>query len=121
MTFLMLTYVSEAGAAAYEETDPEQQVADRVAHDKWFEGNGAALRGGYELAWPRRTGRIADDQQLVILDGPFADTKEALGGVIVLEADSFEAACEIARTWPSLSIYPGAKVEVVPVSVALGG
>lgn len=121
MTFLMLTYVSEAGAAAYEETEPDQQVADRIRHNEWFAENGAALRGGYELAWPRRTGRIADDQQLVILDGPFADTKEALGGVIVLEADSLEAACEIARTWPSLNIYPGAKVEVVPVSVAVGG
>ena len=121
MEFLMLTYVSEAGAAAYEATEAAQQDADRVKHNEWFERNGAALRGGYELAWPRRTGRISDDQQLVILDGPFADTKEALGGVIVLQAESFEAACEIARTWPSLTIYPGAKVEVVPVSEALGG
>jgi hypothetical protein len=121
MTFLMLTYVSEAGAAAYEDTDPDQQVADRILHNEWFAENSAALRGGYELAWPRRTGRIAHDQQLLILDGPFADTKEALGGVIVLEAGSLEAACEIARTWPSLNIYPGAKVEVVPVSEALEG
>ena len=120
MRYLMLTYVSEVGAAGYEATDTSQQEADRIAHNKWFEQNGPALRGGYELAWPRRTGRIADDQQLVILDGPFADTKEALGGVIVLEAESFEAACEIGRTWPSLRIYPGAKVEIVPVSEALG-
>ena len=115
MTYLMLTYVSEAGVAVYDEITPEQQEVDRVEHLKWFEQNGAALRGGYELAWPRRTGRIAADQQLVMLDGPFADTKEALGGVIVLEADSLEAACEIARTWPSLRLYPGAKVEVLPV------
>jgi len=115
MTYLMLTYVSEAGAAVYDEITPEQQEVDRVEHLKWFEQNGAALRGGYELAWPRRAGRIAADQQLVMLDGPFADTKEALGGVIVLEADSLEAACEIARTWPSLRLYPGAKVEVLPV------
>jgi hypothetical protein len=115
MTYLMLTYVSEAGAAVYDEITPEQQEVDRVEHLKWFEQNGAALRGGYELAWPRRMGRIAADQQLVMLDGPFADTKEALGGVIVLEAGSLEAACEIARTWPSLRLYPGAKVEVLPV------
>ncbi len=37
MTFLMLTYVSEAGAAAYEETDADQQAADRNEHDKWFQ------------------------------------------------------------------------------------
>lgn len=116
MTFLMLTYVSEAGAAAYEETDAERQETDRVEHVKWFEENGAALRGGYKPAWPRRTGRIADDQQLVMLDGPFAETNEALGGVIVLVAESLEAACEVARTWPSLRIYPGAKIEVVPVA-----
>jgi hypothetical protein len=115
MTFLMFTYVSEAGVAAYDEISPERQEADRIEHMKWFEQNGPVLRGGYELAWPRRSGRIAGDQQLVVLDGPFADTKEALGGVIVLEAESLEAACEIARTWPSLGMYPGAKIEVVPV------
>jgi hypothetical protein len=115
MKFLMLTYVSEAGAAAYEAASEAQREADRADHNEWFGRNGPSLRGGYELAWPRKTGRIADDQQLVVLDGPFADTKEALGGVIVLEADALEAACEIARTWPSLRIYPGAKVEVIPL------
>ena len=115
MTFLMMTFVSEARAAIYEALDTDRREADRVEHLQWFEENGPALRGGYELAWPRRMGRIAADQQLVMLDGPFAETKEALGGVIVLEAESLEAACEIARSWPSLRLYPGAKVEVVPV------
>ncbi|HUP16650.1 MAG TPA: hypothetical protein VM848_11450 [Acidimicrobiia bacterium] len=45
MTFLMLTYVSEAGAAAYEEIGADQQEVDRVEHVKWFEQNGPAPTG----------------------------------------------------------------------------
>jgi hypothetical protein len=53
------------------------------------------------VALPRRTGRIADDQQSVILDGTFAETKEALGGVIgvgrAAEHLPFLQSCRCAR------------------------
>jgi len=51
-----------------------------------------------------------------VLDGPFVESKEMLGGVIILEADSLEAAMDIAATWPSLEIYPGSKVDVIAVA-----
>ncbi len=116
MQFLMLTYVGEAGSDVYERQTDDERLAGRMAHVAWFEANGPALRGGHELAWPRRVGRIGDDRQLTYLDGPFAETKEALGGVIVLEAATLEEAAGIAATWPSLGMYPGARVEVIPVA-----
>lgn len=115
MEFLMLTYVGEAGSDFYDRQTDEERLAGRMAHVAWFEENGPALRGGYELAWPRRVGRIGHDRQMTFLDGPFAETKEALGGVIVLEAGSLEEATTRAASWPSLGMYPGAKVEVIPV------
>ena len=49
-----------------------------------------------------------------ISDGPFAESKEAVGGYLILRAASFEEALEVARTWPLLEC--GASVEVRPVA-----
>jgi hypothetical protein len=50
----------------------------------------------------------------VVADGPFAESKEAIGGYFLIEADSLEHAIEIARGWPILEY--GASVEVRPVA-----
>lgn len=121
MQFLMLTYVGEAGSEVYDRQTEEERQAGRVEHVAWFQQNGSAIRGGHELAWPRRVGRIGGDRQMTFLDGPFAETKEALGGIIVLEAATLEEATTIASGWPSLGMYPGARVEVIPVSEAEAG
>jgi hypothetical protein len=50
----------------------------------------------------------------VVADGPFAESKEAIGGYFLIQADSLEHAIEIARGWPILEY--GATVEVRPVA-----
>lgn len=45
--------------------------------------------------------RFAGEDRL-ITDGPFMETKEALGGYSVLETDTIEEAVEIAKTWPGV-------------------
>ena len=50
----------------------------------------------------------------VVADGPFAESKEAIGGYFLIEAASEEEAIEIARGWPMLAC--GATVEVRPVA-----
>jgi hypothetical protein len=56
---------------------------------------------GDQLAPPRRarTVRVRDGKTLVT-DGPFIETKEAIGGFDLLECGSFEEAVEIAATHP---------------------
>ena len=49
-----------------------------------------------------------------VADGPFAESKEAIGGFFLLEVGSLEEATEIAREFPGLSY--GASVEVRPVA-----
>jgi hypothetical protein len=56
--------------------------------------------------------RLVDDQ-LQIQDGPFADTKEQLGGTFVIDVPDLDAAIAWARQAPSLAwgaveIRPGA-------------
>jgi len=70
--------------------------------------------GGNPLQPPETgtTVRLKDGKRRV-QDGPFADTKEQLGGFAILELPSLDAALEWAARCPAASI--GA-VEVRPVS-----
>lgn len=115
MDFMMVTWVSEQGAAEWETLTDDEKAANVETHLEWFARHRDSIFGGHELAYPRRWGRISDDRQLTIHDGPFAESKEALGGIILLRADSLEDALEIARTWPSFAASFGATVDVMPL------
>jgi hypothetical protein len=56
---------------------------------------------GDRLAPPRRARsvRLRDGKKLVT-DGPFAETKEAVGGFDIIECNSLEEAVEIAAAHP---------------------
>ena len=115
MQFVMLTYATEQGAEAYDRATPDEVAPDIKRHEEWFAANADSIGAGYHLSWPRRWGRIAHEHQMVIHDGPFGESKEALGGVIVLTADTLEDALAIADTWPSFDSPYGAAVEVHPL------
>jgi hypothetical protein len=42
-----------------------------------------------------------------VVEGPFVETKEAVGGVFLVEADSLDAATKLARTCPVLDLQNG--------------
>ena len=48
-----------------------------------------------------------------VLDGPFAESKEAIAGFFIIQADSFEEAVETAKGCPGLNY--GQTVEVRPI------
>jgi hypothetical protein len=48
------------------------------------------------------------------VDGPFAESKEAIGGFFLLQVDTLDEAAEIAKEFPALAY--GATVEVRPVA-----
>jgi hypothetical protein len=58
------------------------------------------------------TVRVQDGRTLTT-DGPFADTKEALGGYFFLEADDLDAAIEIAAKVPAARM--GGAIEIRPL------
>ena len=53
------------------------------------------------------------DEETILTDGPFADTKEVFGGWYLVEADDLDGALEIAARIPALRL--GGSVEVRPV------
>jgi hypothetical protein len=66
--------------------------------------------GGAHLQ-PRETATTVRDG--LITDGPFADTKEVLGGYFVFEADNLDDALEVAKRIPAVRL--GGAVEVRPL------
>jgi hypothetical protein len=58
------------------------------------------------------TVRVQDGRTLTT-DGPFADTKEALGGYLFLDADDLDAAIELAATVPAARM--GGGIEIRPL------
>lgn len=113
MQYLMFTYFNREIAEDFESSTAEERQADVQSHLDWFATHGARVRAGHELAWPRQTAAIRSGHKPVIVDGPYLETKEILGGVIIIEANSLDHATSIASEWPSLA-KPGALVEVVP-------
>ena len=65
------------------------------------------------LAPPRRGRSVrVRDGRTVVTDGPFAETKEAVGGFDLLECASLEEAVEIAATHP---LAQSGTIEVRPL------
>ena len=62
-----------------------------------------------------REGKIVSGKNgRVVADGPFAESKEAIGGYFLLQVESLEEAVAIAKDCPGLAY--GAVVEVRPVA-----
>lgn len=61
------------------------------------------------------TVRVRDGDTRVT-DGPFAETKEQLGGFFLIEADDFDEALRIAARWPSARL---GTIEVRPIDEEL--
>lgn len=70
---------------------------------------GGSLAGGEALAPVTTATSIRGGSS--VTDGPFLETKEALGGIYVIEARDLDHAVEIAKLCPA----PGGGVEVRPV------
>jgi hypothetical protein len=104
---------------AWERMTPEEAQAARAEEvPKWNAlfaelGPTGALGAGYELDSPStaKTVRVRDGETLVT-DGPFADTKEQVGGLIEIEAEDLDAAIAIAARIP---VAFRASVELRPV------
>jgi hypothetical protein len=60
------------------------------------------LLGGQALADPSQTLTVqVADGVPVVTDGPFIESKEHLGGYVIIETETAERAVEIAARWPT--------------------
>jgi len=86
------------------ELTPQDRAAMRDGVVAWvdeMEGRGILQPGGHELR-PASYGRTVRSRggEALISDGPFAETKEQIGGFDVLECASLDEAVEVAGKHP---------------------
>ena len=62
----------------------------------------------------RRGAIVSGSNGKIITDGPFAESKEAIAGYLVLEVETMDEAIRIARTSPGLAY--GGSIEVRPLA-----
>jgi len=79
----------------------------------WFESlqQQGKVKAGQPLG---REGKLVSGKKRVVADGPFAESKEAVGGYLVLQVDDQAEAVAIAKSCPTLD--HGISIEVRPVA-----
>jgi len=80
----------------------------------WFETLAASGKAKRGQALLREGAVISGKNPRVICDGPFPESKEAIGGFMVLEVGTLDEAVAIAKTNPALP--HGTTIEVRPLS-----
>jgi hypothetical protein len=109
----------EDDVRAWEQMSPEEAAAARAQEiPKWEAlfaelGESGKIGFGAELDSPTtaKTVRVRDGETIVT-DGPYAETKEQIGGVMELNADDLDDAIAIAAKIP---VVFRASVELRPV------
>jgi len=98
------------GDAWYNRLSPEELQKAMSQFKAWFDR--LTEEGKLKAAQPLvREGRIVSGKQgRVVADGPFAESKEAIGGYFLLAASSLDEAIAVAKSSPSLEY--GTQIEV---------
>jgi hypothetical protein len=114
MVYMLLIYATEADWVHQtpEEMQPVMDAHQALEDDLRATGKYLAC-GGLAPTAAARTLRMRNNQPMVV-DGPFAETKEQFGGFYLLEAESSDEALEYARRIPGV---PNRAIEVRPVAI----
>ena len=120
MRYVLMNWVHPDDAAAWEGWSAEEKRADVQRHIEWFAKHRDHIAGGEELDDVRTVKTLRPGRQgegVVVTDGPFVESKEILGGFVILDATGLEEALAIAKDWPSLESLPNSTVQLHPVVV----
>lgn len=117
MRYLVLVYSEEPASPP-----PAAQIAEIGAAYGAYTGmlrERGAFQGGEELQ-PTSTATVVKvrDGQTLVTDGPFAETKEALGGFYLIEAADLDEAIALAGQCPGAA---WGSIEVRPIREQSGG
>lgn len=116
MRFLCLAYEEEQKLNALSRSKWEVLRQETLDYVEALEQAGHLIdTRPLQSATTSRTVRVRDGKRTVT-DGPFAETREQLGGYFLIEAADFDEAVEIASNWPSARI---GTIEVRPIEDGL--
>ena len=112
--YLILIYDQES---AWMDATPEVSAKLMEQHNTFAQQNGEKILGGNALQSVTTATTLRPDAAggFTTTDGPFVETKEALGGYYLVEAADLDEAIALAKQVPVLA--PTAGLEVRPIMV----
>ena len=96
---------------------PEQWQKTYKAIFGWFQTHASVITdSGAELKGPETATSVktGENGEVVVVDGPFSEAKESIGGFSVIDVPDLDAAIAIVKEWPALG-YPGVAIEIRPM------
>ncbi len=116
MKFLCLAYEEEAALNALSHPEWDALRRETLAYVEILKKSGhLILTNALQSARMAATVRVRD-AGLSVVDGPYAETREQLGGFFLVEARDRREAIELASRWPSARL---GSIEVRPVEEVL--
>jgi hypothetical protein len=115
MQYLMLIYGNEAAMLSASKETAGQMMAAYAAYTDAMKKAGVYIGGNRLQPTSTATTVRAPDGKTNVLDGPFAETKEQLGGYYMIEAPDLDAALSWAARCPGAA---RGSIEVRPIWVA---
>ena len=112
MKFMFMIYHDENVLDALPEGEMQALIDSALDYDEEIRRSGHYIvSNALQRARTARTLRVRGGK-VSVTDGPFAETKEQLGGFFLIEARDMDEACAIAAKFPPARV---ATVEVRPV------
>jgi len=117
--YLLLIYGDESGWDSASAEDWNRMMEAHGAFAQAVVSQGGKILGGEALQPTAMATSVRGDASgdPVVTDGPFVETKEALGGYYVLDAADLDQAIAFAKLCPA----PAGGVEVRPIMDTSGG
>lgn len=112
MQYLLMIYEDESQRANWTETTINQTIAAYNAYTAALQSAGHLLSGNRLRSVTTATSVRVVDGKNQVLDGPYAETKEQLGGYYLIDVPDLDAALSWAARCPGAAI---GTIEVRPV------
>jgi hypothetical protein len=113
MKYICLGYIEEKKLETMSESERNAMLDECFTYDDLLRKNGH-FAGGEALQSPRNATTLRwQGGKLSITDGPYAETKEQLGGILVLEATDLNHAIQLMSKHPGVKAGP---FEIRPVA-----
>ncbi len=106
MKYVCLGYIDESKFAAIPQAEAERMMEECFAYDDELRRGGHFI-GGEALDSVRKAVTLRmKDGQVEATDGPYAETKETLGGILLLEARDLNHAIALMSKHPGVKMGP---------------
>ncbi len=86
----------------FSDLSPEEMQKVLQRYGDWRRSLQNRIIGGHKLKDGEGRVMRSENNKPIVTDGPFAEAKEVMGGVFILEAADYNQAVEVAKTCPHM-------------------